>query len=566
MTRPRKAGWPWVASALLCVALLPLVVWWSWRAWLGPFDLVICGGRVFDGEQWMGAGSCIGVRNGRIARIGWLWPAEARRYISARGQVVAPGFIETHAHVERNIVEGYPFSAPNFVYMGVTTLITGNCGTSKIDVARMLRGIDEYGGHINVATLIGHNSVREQVLGPRADRPASAAEIVRMAAMIERAVRGGALGFSTGLCYPPGAYAQEVEVIELARAAARAGGMYVTHLRDEGMDGTAALAEALRIGKLAGLPVHVSHFKVAAAGEWGTATARLALLEKAWDEHQRVTLDVYGYRASSTTLEILLPPHLRGYTGGWRNIVSDPRRKEDAVDGMLAQLWHDGFRDYGFARIAYYQRDRSLEGLTVPEVALRLHPHPKAAGREPHSVPLRDQAETVLELLARGGAQMIYFTMRDDDVETILRHPLCSIGSDSAVRGNDQTATHPRGMGNFPRIFRLYVRERHTITLEEALTKMTSLAADTFGLQHRGRLRRGWLADLVVFDPEKIADKSTFDSPLERPQGIRLVAVNGEIALDNGQLTDNFGGRAIYRQAPVAQTTLVRVRQLATKR
>ena len=533
--RKRKAL---VALALVAVLLLGGAYWW-FRLRYGQFDLVVCGDRVFDGQQWMSSAPCVGVRDGRIARIGHLRWASAKRRVMARGAAIAPGFIDLHVHVEQNISSRRPFRAPNFVRMGVTTLVTGNCGTSARDVGRLLAGLQKNGSQVNVATLVGHNTIREMVMGS-APRLASHDEVEAMSSLVEKALEEGAFGLSTGLAYAPGSYASEEEVTALARAAAKHGGLYAAHLRDEGLHGSEALAEALRVGKAAAMPVHISHMKVAAESLWGQASERLKQVDDARSSGMTVTLDAYAYTASSTSLEILMPPSLRGASVPYRAILKDPRRKADAIAGMLSQLKDDGFPDYAFARVAYFQKDPGLEGLAIPAVAVRLG---LASSGRP--APIGAQAETVLELLARGGAQMIYFSMSERDLVTILQHPLCSIGTDSSVHGADQRFSHPRGTGNFPRILGSYVRDQRVLSLETALAKMTSLAADTFGFKDRGRIRVGLPADLTVFDPAKVADMSSYEKPLEQPIGISWVFVSGVAVLDPDGLTDANPGKVL---------------------
>jgi N-acyl-D-amino-acid deacylase len=423
--------------------------------------------------------------------------------------------------------------------MGVTTLVTGNCGTSARNIGQLLGGLDSHGSQVNVATLVGHNTIRESVIGAAA-RPASGEEVERMSGRVKGAMIEGAFGLSTGLAYAPGNYAREGELVALARAAASHQGLYATHLRDEGLHVGPALDEALRIGRQAGIPVHVSHMKVASRSLWGRASDLLRRIDAARSSGTRVTIDAYAYTASSTSLDILMPPGFRGPATPYRAILKDPRRKSQAVSGMLAQLKDDGFSDYSFARIAYFHRDHSLEGLAIPEVAVRLGLASKAG-----VLTTEAQAETVLALLARGGAQMIYFTMSEDDVLTILRHPQCSIGTDSSVRGGDLRFVHPRGIGNFPRILGQFVRDKQAFSMEDALKKMTALAADIFGLPDRGRIRIGAAADLTVFDPQSIADKSSYDHPLEAPSGIRWVLVNGVPVVDPDGPTDANPGRVI---------------------
>jgi N-acyl-D-amino-acid deacylase len=535
-------------ALLVCGVALTL---WFGRS--GRFDTVICYGRVFDGEKVLPWGTCVGVKNGRIARLGWLEAARARKRINAWGKVVAPGFIDVHTHVEANISPNRAFRAANFLQQGVTTIITGNCGTSTLNTRALLAGLERNGTQVNVATLVGHNSIRESVMGS-SHEPANEGEIAAMRDIIKQNMRAGALGFSTGLAYAPGCFAHRGEIVTLAKAAAALGGLYVTHLRDEGVEGESALEEALAIGRAASASVHISHFKVASKAQWGEAASRLHLLDAERSKGRKVTLDLYGYTASSTSTDILLPLDVRGARLNWKKILDDPVRRREVVRGMLDLLGRNGFSDYGYARIAYFYPRRELNGKTISQVADMLRdtlPMWDVQSRFGLTAPPADEIRTVLFLASRGGAQMVYFDMSEQDVETIMRSPFASFGTASSVRSPDLATSHPRGTGNFPRILAHYVREKDVLSLDEALRKMTSLAADTFGLSGRGRIREGDPADLVIFDPRTIQDQSTYDSPLSAPTGIDLVMVNGGLAFDHGQMNKQNFGQALRRSLSI---------------
>jgi N-acyl-D-amino-acid deacylase len=532
----------WVVVALIGVIAIGTLLVWQWRRRLGTFDLIVYNGRIFDGERMLTRGVCLGIRGGKIAKIGFLYPARAKQWVNAHGQVVAPGFIDVHTHVERNIPKNRPFRAPNFVRQGVTTLITGNCGTSSVDIGALLEGLSKSGSQVNVATLVGHNSVREAVMG-RAAEAASPEAIEKMRQLVDRNMAAGALGFSSGLAYSPGCFATRDEVVKLAQVAGRYSGLYVTHMRDEGIEGQQALEEAIQIARLAHVPLHISHFKIAAGRQWGSAASRLQRIDREREAGLPITLDAYGYRASSSSLEILLPKDLRGDNVRWRALEDTANRKAAIGEEILSRLQETGFPDFSYAKVAVFSPNREFEGKDIPEVALSLG----YGERSQTQAGLKSQVDAILYLLSHGGAQMVYTDMKEDDVETILQDPHTSFGTDSAVRGGGAFFVHPRGVGNFPRILGHYVRELHVLTLEEALRKMTSLAAETFHLNHRGRIRPGYAADLVVFDPDQIEDNATYAAPLNPPSGIAFVFVNGVIALDHGKTTDKNAGRPITR-------------------
>jgi N-acyl-D-amino-acid deacylase len=548
------------------VAVLMAGAWWAWRLSHPVYDLVIYNGRVFDGEEFVSRGLRVGVRDGRISRVGWLRGVRSRDWLDARGGVVAPGFIDVHAHVERNIPKGREFLAANFVQQGVATLITGNCGTSTLDLRGMMEGLRRSGSQVNVASLVGHNSIRSHIV----KRPAAAAtgeEIRRMAALVESSMAEGALGLSTGLAYAPGCFARPEEVIALAKVARRRDGLYVTHVRDEGVDGESSLEEALAVREAAAVPLHISHIKIAARKQWGRAAARLERLNEARRRGPPITFDVYAYPASSTSTEILAPLEYRGSHVNWRRLSQDDGERRRLYRGMLVQLAEAGFPDYSHVRIANFWSNHKLDGSFIPQAAkslgfLRQGVEKKSAasggkamkaGRtrpdsdDPLLDPRRPQLDAIVHLMARGGAQMIYFDMSDEDVTAFLRDSHATIGTDSAVRYPDQTAAHPRGVGNFAKILGEYVREKRVLTLDDALRKMTSSPARIFGLEDRGFVRSGYAADITIFDPDTIGARNSYDKPLTPPAGISHLFVNGIPVLRDGEVLPAHAGQPLQR-------------------
>lgn len=516
----------------------------------GDYDLVVRGGMVLDGLGHAPVRADVGVSGGRVACVGEITGARAAHVVEAEGLLVAPGFIDVHTHVERNLPEaGKPFRAPNFVRQGVTTIITGNCGTSRLDVGAELSQLDRGGSEVNVATFVGHNSVRRNVM-QRESRAPSPAELDRMKRLVDEAMRDGALGLSTGLSYVPGTYAGKGELVALTRVAAGRGGIYVSHIRDEGVNGFDSVAEAISIGEEAGAPVHISHFKASGRSQWGTAPQRLGLVDDALRRGTRVTIDQYPYTASSTSLDVMLPSWaLADDSSHVAARLRDPQTRWRVLGDMLSQLRRSGWDDYGFARIVYCPSNLALNGLTIPQAASARFTNTAAdgAGRDAGAPPnVERQAEKILDLIAHGGAQMIYFDMNESDVVSIMSHAGTMFGSDSSVRGDDTLAVpHPRGFGTFPRVFSTYVRERHTLTLEEAVRRMTSLPAEVFGLGQRGRVTPGYWADLVVFRADEVRDRATYETPLLPPDGISCVVVNGKVVFEDGHFTEAKPGVGI---------------------
>lgn len=521
----------------------------------GSYDLAVVNGLVFDGLGHDPVRADVAVSDGRVACVGLLEGAEARRVIEAAGRVVAPGFVDVHTHVERNLPPaGRPFLAQNFVRQGVTTIITGNCGRSELPLGPMLERLKRGGTQVNVASFVGHNSVRRRVMGMAARAP-SPGELAEMRALVGRAMADGALGLSTGLVYLPGAYARRDELVALARAAGSAGGVYVTHLRDEGARGAEAIQEAIAVGLESSAPVHISHFKSQGRSQWGTAARRLALVDEARRRGLKVSIDQYPYAASSTTLEALLPAGDPDEGGPPRkDRLRDPRARARLRAGMFERLREQGWEDFSFARVAYCHSNLSLNGLSIAQIAAARGPvsvTPAAAGPPTPGAgqsAAERQADLILDLLAEGGAQMIYFDMAEEDVAAVMRHPDTMFGSDSGVRlENTQAVPHPRGSGTFPRVLGHYVRAPDGLTLAEAVRRMTSLPAETFGLRDRGRLAEGYWADMVILDADAVADRATYDNPLLPPQGILYVIVNGTPVLEEGRLSGELPGKPLGR-------------------
>jgi N-acyl-D-amino-acid deacylase len=525
------------------------------RGWDGgTYDVIVEGGRIFNGETWLGPGLRIGIRKGRIVKIGKLWGAKAKERLRADGRVVSPGFIDTHVHIEASMGTQYPLRAQNFVAMGATTLITGNCGISHKHLEGVLKALDQRGGHTNLATLVGHKTLRELVMGSAFKDQPSAAQLRQMEELLAREIQMGALGFSTGLEYSPGVTAGRQEIQTLAAVSGRMGGLYATHLRNEGTGLRDALKEAVETARGANVYLHVSHLKIAARRDWGQMPEILAWLDAQRPTLRGLTADAYAYDASSSGLDLMFPPDFRGVQGSRKALISDPSARTRFAEGVLAQMRDQGFQDFSFAQIAW-TRKPELRGNTldrIPPSSFPLAPPASAFDSVTPDPILRQQLQVLFGLFQDGGGQMIYHVMDDRDVATVLADRNVAIGSDSSVRNADQTSAHPRGCGNFPRILGTYVRERHLLTLEEALRKMTSLPADIFGLQGRGRILPGHAADLVIFDPATIADRSTYLDPLVEPAGIDEVVVNGVVVVDHGRVLSRFPGQILRKPRPSA--------------
>ena len=501
------------------------------------FDVLIRNGRVIDGtgNPWYRAD--VGVKNGRIAAIGNLAAKSADSTIDAANRVVTPGFIDVHTHVE-GAVELNPMGA-NYLLDGVTTIVTGNCGGSRVDLKTWFEKLETIKLGLNLATLIGHNSVRSEVMGG-ANRLANDEEIAKMQALVDKAMQDGAVGFSTGLIYIPGTYSDTREVVALGRAAGKYNAVYASHMRDEGAKVKDAITEAVTVGREAGLRVQISHFKIDTPRLWGSSKDSIALVEEFRKQGVDVVVDQYPYDHSSTNLAITLPSWaLADNPKAVEERLKSPETRQRVATEMKQRLAELGHKDYSYAIVANYGADAALNGKNISEIN-------KAAGRQ---ATLDNEVETILQMIVKGGAQMVYHSMGMEDVERILRYPNTAIASDGGIREFGSGMPHPRSYGTNARVLAEFVRVRGTLTLEDAIRRMTSLPARTFRFNDRGLLRVGFAADLLIFDPAKVKDLSTYPDPHHYSEGFDHVFVNGVAVVNEGKLNENRPGRILRHNA-----------------
>jgi len=493
---------------------------------------LIVGGTVVDGSGSAPVRNDLAIKNGRVAAIGRFPKATATEVIDATGLFVSPGFIDVHTHADD--IASTP-RAENFVRMGVTSVVAGNCGGSALDIADALAKIRSSGAAVNYATLIGHNTVRRAVMGT-ANRDPNVAELAKMKSLVWRAMADGAVGFSTGLQYVPGTYARGAELIELARVAGNAGGLYASHMRNEGTQLEEAIRETIRIGEMAMCRVQISHLKVDSPSRWGASERALALIDAARARGIDVRADQYAYTAASSSLSIRFPSWaLEGGQEAIAQRLNDPETWSRIKNDMRGLLTERGLTDLSFAVVAAYAPDPSLNGLSMKQAAQKLR----------RSDSLDDQLESARVMMLNGGASMVYHLMSDNDVERIMRHPVVGIASDSSVLLFGDGMPHPRGYGNNARVLGDYVRARHVITVQEAIRKMTSLPAQHFRFEGRGLLKPGYAADVTVFDMSTVADAATFEKPHAYAAGIPYVVVNGIVVVRKGAHTGALPGQVI---------------------
>ena len=505
---------------LACLAF----VFAAWTARAADYDLLIQNARIADGTGDKIYSGSVAVKAGRIAAIGEIH-GTAEVTIDAEGRVLAPGFIDVHTHSEK--VAKLPV-AENFLRMGVTTIITGNCGMSRTDIGEFFAELEKAQLALHVAALIGHGDVREKAMGGSFLRAPNPEQMEAMRAMVAKAMDDGAVGLSTGLIYVPGTFAKTEEIIELAKVASAHGGIYASHMRAETVKIFGALEEFLRVAREANIRAQVSHLKLTGPTAWGKSAEVFALLNKARAEGLQITHDQYVYTASSTGLSQLIPDEAReGTRQDFINRCEDPEQKEKILKGMSESRARLGRTDYAYAVIARYPADPSLAGKTIPQ----------AAKIKRGSDSLDDQIELILEIERKGGGNAVYHGMNEDDLAAFLQHPLTMFASDGNPRKLGEDMPHPRSYGNNARVLHRYVHELKLVSLEEAIRKMTSLPAQTFRLADRGVIRPGAWADLVIFDPDKVQDVATFDDPHHYSEGFTDVIVDGVPVIRDGNVT-----------------------------
>ena len=496
-------------------------------------DYIIRNGKLIDGSGNNWQYKDVAIQNNKIVAIGNLKNWKATKEIDAKGLVIAPGFIDVHAHIEGG--ESKNPLATNFVYDGVTTVITGNCGGSAENLKNYFNSIDSIGTSINVASLIGHNTIRKQAMGT-ANRNATNAEMQTMEKLAEEAMRDGAVGMSTGLIYIPGTYAPTEEIVALAKVIRAGGGVYSSHIRYEEDKVLDAINEAIQIGRAANIPVEISHFKVSGQNNWGRSKETIPLVINARKEGIDVTIDQYPYTASSTQLSVLLPDWV--LSDGQDSIMA--RLKNAEIRKRVAEHSIDiikkrGLKHFSYAVVASYKADTSFNGKSIEEINLLLgNKHNQKA-----------EAETIIQMIEKGGAQMVYHGMSDNDVVAIMKYPFNMIASDAGIAVMGVGKPHPRAYGTNARVLGKYVRDMGLITLEEAIRRMTSLPAEKFNLKNRGLIKEDYIADIIIFDENEVTDMANYTEPHQYAKGFKYVWVNGALTINEGVHIGTRKGMAI---------------------
>jgi N-acyl-D-amino-acid deacylase len=523
----------------LLIGALPL------SAQKAPYDVVIRNGRVLDGSgnPWILAD--VAIRDGRFVKIGMV-SEKGRLELDARGKYVSPGWIDVMDQ-SGSVLRRNPL-AENKLMMGVTTAIGGEGGTpvNAAEIPAYFKQLEQQGISINFGTYFSETQARVAVLGMSSREP-NASELARMRAIVDTAMRAGAMGMTTALIYPPSSYATTNELIEVAKAAARYGGFYASHIRGEGREVVQSVEEAIRIGEQAGMPVEIFHLKVAYRPGWGTTMDSLRrVIDAARARNVDVAADLYVYTAGGTGLEATIP--------SWAS--------EGGKDSLLARLANPTTR----ARLKAEQKTGSPGWWNIVETAGGWDGIVLANARNPQNDRFngksisqiakelnKDPADVAFDFVAQGNGRVmaLYYMMSEQDIETALRFPWTSIGSDAGAAaklgaGDDLGLPHPRSYGNAVRVIAKYVKERNVIPLEDAVRKMTSWPATRYRLANRGSIKEGNWADVTIFDLATLQDKATYEHPTEFPTGIEWVLVNGTITIDHGKHTGAKSGQVLY--------------------
>lgn len=500
------------------------------------YDIIIINGQVFDGTGNNPVSADVGIKDSLILTIGDLSNAKSNRIIDAKGLAVAPGFIDAHAHLEP-ILELY--NCESHVRQGVTTSLGGPDGSSPWPLGKYLDTLKQVGVGMNVAYLIGHNTVRRNIMNLD-NRAPTDDELVQMKAQISQAMDEGAFGISTGLKYIPGSFSEVDEVIALSKEASAKGGIYTSHLRDEGLGLLDAVNEAIIISSKANIPVILTHHKVIGKPMWGKSSESLTLVDSARTAGLNIMLDQYPYNASYTGISVLIPGWARaGGNEAFIERVSNPKLRDSIKAGIIFNILNDrGGDDLDRVQFAKVSWMPELEGKTLKYWC-------EQKGLDPS---VENGADLVIEAQVNGGASCVFHAMDESDVENILKHPQTMIASDGRLVKLGDGHPHPRWYGTFPRVLGVYVREKGVITLSEAIYKMTGLPAKNIGLKDRGIIKENMKADITIFDPETIIDKGTFEKPHQYPEGIHYVLINGQLAIDNKEFKNIKAGKVLRKE------------------
>jgi N-acyl-D-amino-acid deacylase len=496
-----------------------------------PYDVVIIGGTIIDGTGSKGYQADIGIEKEIIETIGRIDPSEAQKVIDAKGKYVVPGFIDIHTHSD-NIRDRRRKEALNYITQGVTTMVTGNCGSGTFKVAEFFSQLEEQGIGTNIVHLVGHGTIRRAVM-KNADREPTREELERMKALVDQAMQEGAAGLSTGLFYAPGSYAKTEEIIELAKVVQKNGGFYASHIRDES-DYTiglkAAISEAIEIGEKSRVRIEISHLKALGRTVWGQAEEVCQIIESARKKGLTVCADQYPYSASSTALAAAVVPRWVQADGKMNERLRDTELLPQIKKEMEENIERRGGGET--LVISSFPKKPEWEGKNLKEISAVMN---------------LSEVDAAIELVLMGGPGIISFNMSDADVEYFMGKPYVMTCSDGSVVIFGKGKPHPRNYGTFPRKIRTYVLDKNVLSMEQAVRAATGLPAEMLGFKDRGLLKKDYFADIVIFDPARIQDRATFAAPHQYSEGIDNVLVNGKIVIREGEFTGTLAGKPLRK-------------------
>lgn len=502
-----------------------------------PYDVLLHGGQIYNGDDSMPIVGDVAIRGNRIAAVGGDLSAHpATLVLDVSDLAITPGFIDIHSHAVGSDLNDDMYRWPdseNLIRQGVTTVIGGPDGSSPLPITDTFAAIEANPSSVNFGTFVGHGSIRRLIVGEQ-DRPATEEELELMREQVTLAMDAGSFGLSSGLIYAPGRFADTEEVIELAKVAAPYGGIYISHMREEGLAVLDSVAETIRIGEEGGLPTQITHHKIVGAPMWGSSVETLRMVDEAIARGVDVSIDQYPYTASSTSLTILFP----GWSldGGRDALLA---RMQDTVQRqqLKAEIAHNievdrGGNDPANVVIAVCGHDATLNGLNLSQI-LRM---------QERSVNNETAADLLMELVAAGNCGAVFHAINEEDVRNIMRHPRTMISSDGGVMAPTDRMPHPRNYGTFSRLIGHYSRDEGVVPMHTAIYKISKLPAERINLSERGRIEVGAFADIAVLDLNEVIDTATFEEPHQYAKGAHHVFVNGEAVLLNGTMTGQRPG------------------------
>lgn len=489
-------------------------------------DILIINGSVYNGLEKMSSGTSVAIKNDKIVFIGNKDAShfKAKKTIDAEGKIISPGFIDPHTHADRELTDPKLSHNQPFLFQGITTVVVGNDGDSFYPTSEFKTKYESHGIGTNVAMLVGHGTIREQVMG-KSDKKATEDDIRQMQIVVQQEMDAGAIGISTGLFYAPGSYSNSYEVIALAKTVAKNKGIYDTHLRDESSYTVGlipAIEEAIEIGRQAKLPIHISHIKCLGVDVWNQSKAIIELVENAQKEGIEVTANQYPYDASATGLKAAVVP--RWAESGGKDSLFIRYKNSELKALILEETAQNITRRGGPDKLLIVKADDSrIVGKNLLEISNYFETSPE---------------EAVYKVLERGYVRIASFNMRNEDIQNFMMQPW-------VVTGSDGNTGHPRKYGSFPRKYRKYVKQDSVIDMVSFINNSTWKTAEIFNISNRGRLKQGYFADVIIFDPLKFQDKADYTDAFQFSEGLEYSIINGNISIEKGAFTRALNGKVL---------------------